>query len=97
MSEHERVLRNLEPRTRLVETWWVEDAATYPHPVSFGSDEDSCRAHQAKHGGELQVIRLWETTVGQIVAIDATTPNQHATEARRVLASAQPAETEETA
>ena len=64
----ERLVRELEPRTRVAETWWV--VTTNPHPYSFGASEAECRKYQAKHGGELQVTRLTETTSGVVVAVD---------------------------
>ena len=68
MSEIERLVRNLAPQTRLVETWWVATEQG-GHPHSFGSSEKACREYQRDHGGEIQVTRLWETTVGQVVAL----------------------------
>lgn len=57
-------IRDLEPRTRLVEVWWVVDK----HPVSF-DNEEAARAYQQKNGGKLQVARIWETSVGHVIEV----------------------------
>ena len=64
----ERLVRELESRTRVIETWWV--VTNNPHPYSFGASEAECRKYQAEHGGELQVTRLTQTTWGVVMAVE---------------------------
>lgn len=65
----ELVIRDHEPRTRMVESWWVVDGIQ----SWSGGSEEAAREHQAKNGGSLQVTRLSETSSGYTALVDCPT------------------------
>jgi len=64
----ETIVQNYEPTTKVIETWWVQDNSG-DHPTGFGADEQTCREYQQVNGGDLQIIRVWETRIMQIVKV----------------------------